>query len=135
MARPRQQQQDRVGLLSACDDRLEVQPKQQVHKRMPSLVRYHTAVPKCLLGISSMTSDGRASSAQEHIMPSGRQSRNEYRYHTAVPTRQAHESMRARDEQHHKHTTRASLKTHSRLRLCFRCFQLGRMTPLNIIHI
>ena len=31
-------------------------------------------------------------------MPSGRQSSSEYRYHTAVPTRQVHKSMRARDE-------------------------------------
>ena len=56
-----------------------------------------------------MTSDGRASSAQEHIMPPGRQSRDEYRYHTDVPTRQVHKSMRARDEQHHKDSTRAFL--------------------------
>ena len=70
-------------------------PTPQVHKSMPSLVRCHTAVPKRLLAISNMTSDGRASSALliEH-MPSGRQSRNEYRYHTAVPTRQIHKQGR-----------------------------------------
>ena len=71
-----QQQQDQVGLLRACDDRPEEQQQQQVHKSMPSLVRYHTDVPQRLLGVFYMTSDGRASSAQEH-MPSGRQSRNE----------------------------------------------------------
>ena len=71
---------------------------------MPSLVRYHTAVPKRLLGISyNITNDDRATSAQEP-MPSGRQSRIEHRYHTAVPTRQVHKSIRASDEQHHKYT-------------------------------
>ena len=47
------------------------------------------------------TSMDRASSAQECIlrMPSGRQGRNEYGYHTAVPTLPVHKkSMRARDE-------------------------------------
>ena len=98
----------------------------QVHKSMPSLVRYHTAVPNRLLGISyNVTSDiperqvhksilclqggrtgtsiDRASSAQEN-MPSWRLSRNEHRYHTAVSTRLiiVPKSMGARDEQHHK---------------------------------
>ena len=54
-----------------------------------------------------MTSDGRASSVQEHIMPSGRQSSSEYTYHTAVPTRQVHKSIRARLEQHHTGTQQA----------------------------
>ena len=86
--RLQRQQQDQVGPPSACDDRPEEQPQQQqdqVQKCMPSLVRYHTAVPKLLLGISYMTSDGRAPSAQEHT-PSGRMSRNEYRY-TSAPRR------------------------------------------------
>ena len=56
---PLQQQQDQVGPLSACDDRPEEQQQQQVHKSMLSLVRYCSAVvPKRLLGISCMTSDG-----------------------------------------------------------------------------
>ena len=55
-------------------------PTPQVYTSMPSLDRYLTAVQKHLLGISyDMTSDDRASSAQER-MPSGRQSRNEYIY-------------------------------------------------------
>ena len=70
-----------MGPLSACDDRPEKQEQQQqVHKSMLSLVRHHFAVPKRLFGISYMTSDGRASSAQEEHKPSGRQSRNEYKY-------------------------------------------------------
>ena len=73
-----------------CTD-IILRPHHNLHKSMPSLVRYHAAAPKRLLGISynNMTSDGRASSAQEEHTPSGRQSRKEYRHHTAVvPTRQ-----------------------------------------------
>ena len=58
-----------MGPLSACDDRPEEQQQQQVHKSMLSLVIYHTAVPKRLLGIYYATIDGRASSAQEEHMP------------------------------------------------------------------
>ena len=114
-SRLQQQQQDQVGTLSACDDRPEEQQQRQAHKSMPSLVRHHTAVPKRFLGISYVTSDGRASSAQEHMQP-GRQSWNEYRYHTVVPTSQLHKSMRARDEQHHKHTTRRAFLEYDRAR-------------------